>query len=160
MKMDKQVRDFIQKDTQNSMVVNFAINGMFAAVLNHKADAVAVDALAIAVDLTITCMLICVLSAFANLLSVKQSGITYTPEPGSRVRRLGGLLRHPVLFGVTLGVVASAVSSVLFASLFALLGVPALSFYVYVGFKSLFGGAVAGIATALELYAGVIQYEK
>lgn len=158
--MNEEIRAYLQLEVTVAAAFNFFINGMIAALIYHKADMVPADALSLAVDLTMTCLLIFTLSAFfcrASLRRTKTAGILYS---GSKLlQALSRLFRCPLLFGVLLGCAAAAVLWTLLAPALALFNIKAIPFGLYVIFKSILCTLLGGGATLTELYAGLCRIE-
>ena len=137
---------------------NFFINGMVAALIHHKADYVATDAISIAIDLACTCLFTFILTALFCRASVKRTKTIGILETKNRFIRFSSrLFRRPALFGLVMGIIAAVVLFALTAMLFALLGIAALPFGVYVILKCAFAALLGGGATLLELYSGMCR---
>lgn len=155
--MNKEIKAYIKTEAIIAAAFNFFINGMVAALIHHKADTVATDAISIAIDLTATCLLIFILTAFFSRASLKRTKKESVLENGSRmIRFLSRLLRHPALFGMLMGIAAAIVLFALTTQIFSLLSIGTLPFGVYVALKCVFSAILGGGATALELYLGMI----
>ena len=156
--MTKEIRSYIKAEAIVAAAFNFFINGMIAALIHHKADTVAMDVISIAIDLTLTCLSIVILTALFSRASVRRTKTAGILESKSRLIRFsGGLYQRPVLFGALIGFITAAVLFTLTAPVFALLEIYALPFGVYVALKCIFAALLGGGAVALELYAGMCK---
>jgi protein-S-isoprenylcysteine O-methyltransferase Ste14 len=156
--MNEQIKSYIKAESAISAAFNFFINGMIAALIYHKADAVATDAVSIAADLLITCVSIGVLTALFSKASVKRAKTAGMLETDHKVTRLmSRLFRHPVLFGVFAGITAAVILYIPTALLFMLPGILSMPFGFYVVLKSMFAALMGRVFTALELYAGMCK---
>lgn len=154
--MTKELRDYIRLETLVAAALNFFINGMIAALIYHKADAVSLNSVSISIDLLSTCLLILILAAYfcrASLKRTKTAGIL--EHGGMLVRRIGRLLAYPLLYGLVLGTLTAVVLTTLTLLFFALLGVYELPFYWYVAIKALFAMILGSGVTVLTLNAGM-----
>ena len=158
--MTDELKGYIKIEAKVSAAFNFFINGMIAALVYHKADIVPTNVVSIPIDLLLTCLLIFILSAYFCRASLRRTKTAGLLESNNRLlRRLGRLLRHPLLYGLALGTFTAVVLSVLVAPVFALLGVGSLRFGWYVVLKVLFTALLGGGVTVLTLYAGMCRYE-
>jgi len=156
--MNEQLKGYIKTEAVISAAFNFFINGMTAALIYHKADTVATDVVSIAVDLLITCVSICVLTALFSRASVKRTETAGILETKRRaIRFLSRLFRRPVLFGLFTGITAAVVIYIPTALIFMLAGIASIPFGVYVTLKCLFAALLGGGVTALELYSGICK---
>ena len=154
--MNKELAAYMKIEGSVSGAFNFFINGMVAALIYHKADSVAVDALSLAIDLLSTCMGICILTSLFSRASLKRTKTTGILTGGSSLARfLGRLFRHSVLFGVFFGVVTATAVFALTVSSLTLLGITGIPFGVYIALKCVFCALLGGGITALELYSGM-----
>jgi hypothetical protein len=154
--MTQELKSYIRIETIVAAAFNFFINGMIAALVYHKADYVPTNAISICLDLVLTCLLMCILSAYfcrASLRRTKTAGIL--EGSGALLKRFGRLLRYPLLFGLVLGLVAAVILSALTVPLFAWLGIYTLPFGWYVVLKVLFTAVFSGGITRFTLYAGM-----
>ena len=166
--MNKELAAYIKAEAIISGAFNFFINGMAAALIHHKADSVAVDPVSLAIDLFITCMSICILTALFSKASLKRT----LNEPEGRsfqstkttgiltdgpalIRFLSRLFRCTILFGVVLGAMTAVAAFALTASFFTLLSITEIPFGVYVAVKCIFCTLLGGGMSALELYSGM-----
>ena len=156
--MNTEIKKYLKTEMTISAAFNLFINGMVAALIHHKADYVATDAVSIAIDLTCTCLFIFILTALFCRASVKRTKTIGILETENRFILFSSrLFRRPALFGLVMGVIAAAVLFALTATLFALLGIFALPFGVYVALKCVFAALLGGGATLLELYSGMCK---
>ena len=157
-KMNKELKIYIKTEMIIAAAFNFFINGMVAALIYHKADYVPTDVISIAIDLTATCLFTFIISALFCRASVRRTKTAGILETKSRFMRfLSKLFRRPVLFGAVTGLVAAAVLWIVTAPLFALLGITALPFGVYVALKCVFAALLGSGVTLLELYSGMCK---
>ena len=158
--MTGEIKKYIKAEAIIAAAFNLFINGMVASLINHKADAVATDFVSIAIDLTLTCMSICILTALFSHASVTRTKTAGILETGSRLMRfLSKLFRNPALFGGLIGFITTAVLFAAITPVFALMNLYALPFGVYVALKCAFAALLGGGAVALELYAGMCKTE-
>ena len=156
--MNKELKSYLKTEMIIAAAFNFFINGMIAALIYHKADYVPTDVISIAIDLTATCLFTFIISALFCRASVRRTKTAGILETKSRFMRFcGKLFRRPVLFGAVMGLVAAVVLWIVTAPLFALLGITALPFGVYVAFKCVFAALLGGGVTLLELYSGMCK---
>ena len=156
--MNAQIKSYIKAEAVISAAFNLFINGMVAGLIHHKADAVATDPVSIAIDLFITCLSICILTALFSKASVKRSKTTGIMESKNKTMHLlSRLFRHTVLFGLCTGAVTAVVFYIPTALIFMLPGIMSIPFGVYVALKCLFASLLGGSVTALELYAGICK---
>lgn len=156
--MNSELKAYIKAEATVSAAFSFFINGMVAALVHHKADMVSADAISIAIDLTATCLLMFILITLFCHASVRRTKTAGILHARSRVMcLLSKLFRRPVLFGTLAGIITAVVLFVLTAPLFALLGIYALPFGVYVALKCVFSALLGGGVTSLALYAGMIS---
>jgi hypothetical protein len=78
---------------------------------------------------------------------------------GVSLRQVERLFRRPVLPVVSLSLCAAPTLSALTALFFALLGVAAVPFYLYVLLKSVFSAMLGSFTTCTVLYAGMCDAE-
>jgi hypothetical protein len=156
--MNEELKTYLKTEAIISAAFNFFINGMLAALIHHKADYVATDAISVVIDLAATCLPICIITALFCMASVKRAKTLGILETGSRmIRFLSRLFRRPVLFGILTGIAADIVLSALTVSILALLGIQSLPFGVYVALKCVFSALMGCCATVTCLYAGMYQ---
>lgn len=154
--MDKEIKTYLRLETTVSAAFCFFINGMIAALIYRKADFVPADTVSITADLTITCLLTAILSAYfsrASLRRTKAAAILDARNPA--IRRLSRLFRRPALFGILVGFGIAVLFFVLIAPASALLGVNTVPFGLYFTLKTVFSALLGGGLTLLELYAGM-----
>lgn len=147
---------YLRLQASNAAAFNFFIGGMIAALIYHKEDFVPSDALSIATDITITCLLTFAITmpfCRASLRRDETGGILTAKTPQARL--LTRLYRSPVLFCASLGLCSALILSTLTVSLFTLSSVTTMPFYLYVGFKSVFSAVAGAFATCAALYAGM-----
>ena len=158
--MNRELAVYLRTQAAIAAVFNFFIGGMIAALIYHKADFVPTDAISIAIDLLITCLLtFAVTTPFsrASLRRDKTGGVL--PVNTSPARLLARLSRRPVLLCLSLGLCAALILSVPAALLFSLLGVTSVPFYLYILLKSVFCAVLGAFATGTVLYAGMCRIE-
>jgi hypothetical protein len=158
--LNKEIKEYINIEIKAAAAFNFFISGMITALIYHKADTVPTDTVSIAIDLTITCLLTFIISAFFNRASLrrtKTAGILDAPNPV--IGRLSRLFRRPVLFGTLLGFFTAIVLFGIAAPVFALLGLKELSFGVYIALKTIFCALLGSGVTFVGLYAGMCRAE-
>lgn len=156
--MNKEIKSYIKTEAIISAAFNFFINGMIAALIHHKADSVAMDAISVAVDLTATCLLIFILTALFSRVSLKQTKTESILETDSRmICFLSRPFRHPALFGMFMGITVTIVLFALTTLMFSLLSIGAIPFGVYVTLKCVFSAITGGSATALANVCGHVQ---
>lgn len=156
--MNKEIRAYLHLEVMVAAAFNFFINGMVAALIYHKADMVPTDTLSIAIDLTLTCIFIFAITAFFSWGSLRRSKNVGIFEPGSKLlRHLSRLFRRPLLFGILLGLATAAVLFAVIAPIFALLGLQAIPFGLYIALKTIFCALLGGSAALTELYAGMCR---
>ena len=156
--MNEQIKSYIKTESAISAAFNFFINGMAAALIYHKADIVPTDIVSIAIDLLISCVSICVLTALFSKASVKRTktlGILETERKA--VRFISRLFRRPAVFGVLAGMASAVIIYIPTVLFFVLTGTLSIAFGLYVVLKSLFAALAGGVITALELYAGMCK---
>ena len=154
--MNAELKSYIKTEMAISAAFNLFINGMVAGLIHHKADYVATDPVSIAIDLTCTCLFTFVLTALfcrASIRRTKTEGILKTKS--HFIRFSSKLFRRPALFGLVMGLICAGVLFAVTQTLFALLGIYALPFGVYVLLKCVFSALLGGGATFLELYSGM-----
>jgi len=158
--MNKELKAYIKAEAVIAAAFNFFINGMVTALIHHKADRVPTDISSIAIDLTLTCLPILILTSLFSRASITRTKTVGILETDSRVMlSLSRLFRHPVLFGVLIGFIITAALFILTASAFALLGIYAIPFGFYVALKCVFAALLGGGAVVLELYTGMCKAE-
>lgn len=156
--MNRELAVYLRLQAAIAAAFNFFISGMIAALIYHKADFVPTDAISIAIDITITCLLtFAITTPFcrASLRRDKIGGVLAAKTLPARL--LARLSRRPVLLCISLSLCAALVLSALTASFFALLNVIAVPFYLYVALKSVFSLMLGAFATCVVLYAGMCQ---
>ena len=159
--MGKELAGYIKTEAIVSAAFNFFINGMAAGLIHHRADTVAVDPISIAIDLVSTCIMTFTLNALFTRVSVKRTKTIGILESSNRIIRfLSRMFRHPVLFGLVTGIIASVILYIPAALIFILSGIMSIPFGVYVIIKCLFALIIGGGATALELYLGMNSNAK
>jgi hypothetical protein len=142
--MNRELTAYLRLEAAIAAAFNFFISGMIAALVYHKADFVPANAISIAIDITITCLLtFAITTPFcrASLRRDKTEGVLTAKTPLARL--LAWLSRRPVLLCVSLGLCAALILSALTALFFALLGVTAVPFYLYIVLKSAFCAVLA-----------------
>ena len=156
--LSKEIKNYIRAEATVAAAFNFFINGMAAALIHHKADRVATDPVSIAIDLFVTCLSICVLTALFSRASIKRTKTAEIIEPASGVLRFfSKLFRHPILFGAVTGGCAAVFIYIPTALFFSLLGIMSIPFAIYITLKCVFAAVLGGGITALELYAGMCK---
>jgi hypothetical protein len=154
--MDSEIKTYLKAEAIIAAAFNFFINGMVAALIHHKADTVATDALSVAIDLTITCLVMFIITELFCRASLKQTKSTGILDSGNKIQRLSvRLFRWPVLFGAALGFSMAIVLFALIAPVFALLGVQALPFGAYIALKTISCALLGGGVALICLYAGL-----
>jgi hypothetical protein len=154
--MNRELAVYLRIQASVSAAFSFFIGGMAAALIYHKADFVPADAISIAIDITITCLLtFAITTPFcrASLRRDKTGGVLAAKTPLARLQ--ARIFRRPVLLVVSLSLCAALILSALTALFFALLGVTALPFYLYVVLKSVFCAMLGAFASFVVLYAGM-----
>ena len=156
--MNKELKGYLKAEAIISAAFNFFINGMVTALIYHKADVVAADPISIGIDLFITCLSICILTAFfsrASLRRTKTAGVIQ--QKNKAMLLLSKLSRFPVLFGIVTGTGAAVIIFILTVLVVRLSGVAAIPFGVYIALKCSFAAVFGGGVTALELYSGMCK---
>ncbi|OQB24946.1 MAG: hypothetical protein BWY11_00769 [Firmicutes bacterium ADurb.Bin182] len=154
--MKREIAVYLKIQAAISAAFNFFIGGMIASLIYHKADFVKTDALSIAFDLTITCLMTFAITTPFCRMSLrrdKTEGALAANSPQARL--FVWLFNRPLLLCVTLGLGSALVLFVPAAAFFALISVKAVPFYFYVLLKSLFSAAFGAFATCTVLYAGM-----
>lgn len=154
--MNKEFAAYLRLQATIAAAFNFFIGGMIAALIYHKADFVSTDAISIAIDITITCLLtFAITTPFcrASLNRDKTRGVLAARTPTTRL--LARLSRRPVLLIASFSLCTALILFALAASFFALLGVTAVPFYLHVILKSVFSAALGAFAACSMLYAGM-----
>jgi len=154
--MNRELAVYLRIQASVSAAFGFFIGGMIAALIYHNADFVPADAISTTIDITITCLLtFAITTPFcrASLHRDKTWGVLTARTPQARL--LVRLSRRPVLLIVSLGLCVALILSSLSALLFALLGVTAVPFYLYVVLKSMFSAMLAAFASCAALCAGM-----
>ena len=157
--MSRELSAYLRVQAIIAAAFNFFIGGMIAALIYHKAELVPADAISIAIDLTVTCLLtFAITTPFcrASLRRDKTGGV-FTAQTA---RLLARLSRRPALLCISLGLFTALILFILTASLFALLGVTAVPFYLYIALKSVFSAALGAFVTCTALYAGMCRADK
>lgn len=158
--MNRWLAVYLRIQASVSAAFSFFIGGMAAALICHKADFVPTDAVSTAIDITITCLLtFAITTPFcrASLHRDKTGGVLAANTRPARL--LARLFRRPVLLIVSLGLGAALILFALTALFFALLGVTAVPFYLYVLLKSMFSAMLGAFATCMVLFAGMCDAE-
>ncbi|MEL7565958.1 MAG: hypothetical protein AAGU27_13860 [Dehalobacterium sp.] len=154
--MNRELAVYLRLQAVIAAAYNFFISGMIAALIYHKADFVPTDTISIAIDITITCLMtFAITTPFcrSSLRRDKTGGVLAAKTPPARL--LAWLSRCPVLMVISLSLCAMLILFALTASFFALLGVTAVPFYLYIALKSVFSAALGAFATCAVLYAGM-----
>jgi hypothetical protein len=160
MGMTNETKGYLIVGAINPAAYNLFINGMIAALVYHKVDAVPMDATSVAIDLTYTCLMIFIITALFSRLNLGWANKAGTLETRSRVVRFfNRLFLRPILFGIITGVASAAIFTALTVLIFALLHIQTLPFLVYVVLKCMFSAVLGGAATILEMYAGMCKGE-
>lgn len=154
--MNRDLAVYLRIQASVSAAFGFVIGGMIAAMIYHNADFVPADAISTTIDITITCLLtFAITTPFCRASRYRDrtwGGLTVkTPQARLLIR----LSRRPVLLIVSLGLCVALILSSLSALLFALLGVTAVPFYLYVVLKSMFSAMLAAFASCAALCAGM-----
>jgi|AGTN01.2.fsa_nt_gi hypothetical protein len=153
-----EIRAYLKLEAGISAAFNFFINGMLAALVYHRADAVPTNIVSIPLDLLATCLLMFILSAYFARASLKRSKAAGILECDRKpFLRLARLLERPLLYGLALGLPAGIALSLTVAPAFALTGAASLPFGWYIALKAAFAAALGGAFTALTLYAGMCK---
>lgn len=156
--MNEDIGSYLKIEANVAAAFNFFINGMIGALIYHQADWVPVDPVSVAIDHTITCLLTFTLTALFCTASLKRTKTAGILEQGKqKIRRLSRLFKHPLLFGILLGLLSSAVLCTLIAPLFALLGLKAVPFGWYIAVKTTFCTLLGYGATLTDLYVGLCR---
>lgn len=156
--MPDEIKAYIRLETKVSAAFNFFINGMLAALIYHKADTVPTNIVSIPIDLLLTCLLMCILSAYfcsSSLKRTKTAGIFESPR--KLFGFLGRMLKYPLLYGLATGTLAAIILSALIAPAFMLIGISTIPFFWYVALKALFATALGSGVSALALYSGMCK---
>jgi hypothetical protein len=156
--MNRELAGYLRVQATIVAAFNFFIGGMIAALIYHKADFVPADIVSIAVDLTLTCILTFVITTpfmRASLRRDKTAGLITAKS--SIARLLARLSRCPVLMCTILCLCTTLILFALTALIFALLGVTALPFYLYIVLKSVFCGALGAFVAGVVLYSGMCR---
>ena len=156
--MNREFNVYLRLQAAIAAAFNFFIGGMIAALIYHKADFVPANAISIAIEITITCLLtFAITTPFcrASLRRDKIGGVLAAKTPSARL--LSWLSRRPVLLCVSLSLSAALILSALTVSFFSLLGVTMVPFYLYIVLKSVFSAMLGAFATCMVLYAGMYR---
>ncbi|MCL2709188.1 MAG: hypothetical protein FWF03_08755, partial [Defluviitaleaceae bacterium] len=130
--LSNEIKNYIKAESTVAAAFNFFINGMAAALIHHKADRVATDPVSIAIDLFVTCLSICVLTALFSRASVKRTKTAGIIESASGVQcLLSKLFRRPILFGAVTGGCAAVSAYIPTALIFTLPGITSIPFAIY-----------------------------
>ena len=158
--MNDELKAYFGIQAKLAAAFNFFISGMVAALIHHKADYVATDAISLIIDYIITCLLIFTITAFfvrAGLKSTKTIGIL---EPKNRLDSfLARRFRSPLGYGVLAGFAVAVVLSAIIAPIAYLLDIAVLPFYPYVFLKAVFCMLVGAFAAISAMYAGMCKTE-
>ena len=157
--MNEELKAYFKIEAKIAAAFNFFISGMVAGIIHHKADAISMDPVSIAIDLLITCILTFTVTAFFVRMSLRNTQtVDILPAPNRLMAFLAALFDSPLGFGVLMGVVTAVILFFIIAPLFALVfHVPALPFYLYVFVKALTSLALGACVTLLEMYSGMCQ---
>ena len=158
--MSYELKAYFSVQAKVAAAFSFFVSGMIAALLYHAAQSALTDVVSIGIDLTITCLLTFIITAYfcrASLKSTKTVGIL--PPANGFSRFLARLFRTPLGFGIVCGLVAAIVLFIITTIILSLLNVTALPFYLYVLLKSLFCMLLGSGVTILEMYAGMCKTE-
>jgi hypothetical protein len=159
--MNDELKANLRTQAMIAAVFNFLINGMITGLIYHNTEKVPTDVVSIAIDMVITCLLTFTITSYfcgANLESAKTAGIL--PPANGFIHLLARLFRTSLVFGILLGSVSAVVLSAVIAPIFALLGITALPFYLYVLYKLLFSALFGSGATFIAMYAGMCNPEQ
>lgn len=154
--MNRELAVYLRIQASVSAAFSFIIGGMVAALVYHKADFMPTDATSTTIDITVTCLLtFTIITPFssASLHRDKTWGVITAKSPPARL--LARLFRRPVLPVVSLSLCAAPTLSALTDLFFALLGVAAVPFYLYVLLKNVFSAMLDAFTTCMVLYAGM-----
>lgn len=154
--MNEELKNYLYIEAKVSAAFSFFINGMFAALIYHKADLVPVTMTALAVDILITCLLTGTITAYFSTFSLrrtKSAGILQAR--GKVIPFLSRLFLCPSLFGLLIGGFVAAPFFILILIPLTLLGIETLPFACYFAGKTLFSALLGGSATFIELNAGM-----
>lgn len=158
--MNKELRTYVRAQALITGAFNFFIAGMIAGLLHHQADGVTTDAVSIVIDILITCFLTFAITApFARASLRRDNTGGVIPARSSITRLLARMSRHPALMCILTGISTAIFLSILTVSLFSLLSVNSVPFYLYVVLKSLFCMVLGAYVTCIVLYSGMLRLE-
>ena len=158
--MTDELKAYFSIQAKIAAAFNFFISGMIVGLIHHTAEEVPTDAVSIAIDLLITCLLTFTITAYfvrAGLKSTKTTGIL--PPANRFARFLARLYRAPLGFGILMGFASAIALSLVVGSVFVLTGITALPFYLYIALKSISCMLLGSGVTILEMYAGMCKTE-
>ena len=101
--MNRELAVYLRIQASVTAAFSFFIGGMAAALIYHKADFVPADAISIAIDITITCLLtFAITTPFcrASLRRDKTGGVLAAKTPLARLQ--ARIFRRPVLLVISL----------------------------------------------------------
>lgn len=158
--MNRELAVYLRLQAIIAAAFNFFIGGMIAALIYHKADYVPTDAISIAIDITVTCLLTTAITTpfcRASLRRDKTGGALAAKTPLERL--LSRLFSRPVTMCALLGLSLAVVLSFLTIAVFSLIGVITIPFYLYIALKSLFCAALGAFVSCMVLYAEMFKAE-
>jgi len=158
--VNEEVKGYLRVSAVMSAAFNFFINGMIAALEYRKTDFVPTNIVSIAIDLGVTCLMIFAITTPFCKSSLRQTKTIGILPAGGRVVRAGSrLYRRPVWFVVLMTLLFALILYVPTASIFLIVGVYEIPFWVYLVLKCVFCAAFGGFITVMELYAGMCKTE-
>ena len=170
--MNAELKAYFSIEAKIAAAFNFFINGMISALIHHAADAVPVDVISLAIELTSTCVLTFIITAYFVRAGLKSTKTVAILPPANKFVRLltqmynvsGGDVTpakkgivYPLRFGVPMGLFAAVVFFIIIAPLFTLLEKSVLPFFTFVLGKSFFCMLFGAGVTVLEMYVGMCK---
>lgn len=154
--MKSELAVYLRIQAAISAAYNFFISGMIASLIYHKADFVKTDALSIAVDLMITCiMTFAITTPFCRMSLRRDKTKGVLADKTHPARLFVWFFNRPLLLCAIFGLGSALILFVPAAALFALLSVKEIPFYFYILLKSVFCAALGAFATCSVLYTGM-----
>lgn len=159
--MTAELKAFYRLQAITAAAFNFFISAMITGLLYHKADAVPIDTISLAVDILITALITSVITAFFMRAAVMQTNTrSILPPRNKTFAALSRLFERPGRLGITLGIGIAVVLMCLILPLSVLSGVERVSFWGYVPVKALFCSLLGATITLTALYIGMCKSEK
>lgn len=158
--MNSEIKAYISIEVKIAAAFNFFINGMISSLIYHKADMVQVDAISLAIDFTITCLCIYILTSFFIKASLKRTNTAGILAPYNKLHLfLGKLFKKNIIFGILLGFLTALTLFAVISSTFGIFGIKVLSFDWYIAFKPSYCALLGAGAAVLEMISGMCKAE-